>query len=1011
MGWNRHFEKFRHPQSLRMRLTLLVAALAVLVLLITSALISERAIDLIEQNPRQQLISASHTLSTTMTVWLESHVSALQNLLSLPDITSMNPQRQRPLLHNFAAAYPYVYLVSTTNLSGMNVARNDEEPPKDYSDRYWFLRARSGTPLVFESLIGRTIGRPALIVSMPIRRSSGEIVGVGMFATDLAQLTAQVHAAKLGQTGFAYLVDQEDRVIAHPDPAYASELRDLSAYPPVAALRNGTRGEVRFQDNAGRPWRSYVSQMKNGWGVVVQQQEDEWMLTRSLFQKVALGAIFSAVLVLMAATWWIVQRFLSPMEALAKSISRTAATEVIERTDLDALRQTLKGMRRKDEVGTLAESFDRMAERLQETLAKLGTELLQHRQTEVFLRESEEKYRTLVDHLNMGIYRNTPGPHGRFIQANPAMIKMFGYDSLEDFLRLSVSDLYQEAEDRSAFVRDITLLGSVRDKDLALRKKDGSPLWARVNAAAFYDASGKIQWIDGVIEDITEQKHAERALQDSEEKFRTLVDNVNVGITRISADQQGRVIQANQAMAKIFGYSDIAEAMASDITDHFNDLQEWRLFLTEMLSNGMVKGWEATMKKKDGTHLWISINATLQRDNKGRILWIDSVFEDVSERRKLEEQLAQAQKMEAIGTLAGGVAHDFNNILTAIIGYGNLLKPRIKPPNPASGYVDDILAAADRASNLTHSLLAFSRKQVLSPRTVDINAIVSRLEKLLLRVIGEDIEFKTILADEPLLIVADSGQIEQVLLNLSTNARDAMPDGGSLILRVDRVFISQTHPYLEPGPYALLSVSDTGSGIDEATRQRIFEPFFTTKERGKGTGLGLSIVYGIIKQHNGEIQVYSEPGKGTTFKIYLKLMETGVDSGVAETEKAPRGGTETILIAEDDPAVRRLMQSTLEQYGYSVIEAEDGEDAVAKFEAHRDEIRLVVLDVVMPKKNGKEAYDVIRRINSGVKVLFSSGYTADIIHKKGVLDEGLNFISKPVTPYHLLEKIRTILDR
>ncbi len=992
-----------------MRLTLLVTALAVMVLLITSAFINERAIDLIEQNPRQQLIAASHTLSTTMTVWLESHVSALQNLLSLPDITSMNPQRQRPLLQNFAAAYPYVYLVSTTNLTGMNVARNDGETPKDYSDRYWFLRARSGMPLVFESLIGRTIGRPALIVSMPIRRSGAKIVGVGMFATDLAQLTAQVHAAKLGQTGFAYLVDQQNRVIAHPDPAYANELRDLSAYPPVAALRNGTRGEVRFQDSAGRPWRSYVRQMENGWGVVVQQQEDEWMLTRSLFQKVALGTIFSAVLLLMAATWWIVHRFLSPMEALATSISRSAATGVIEKTELDALRQTLKGIRRKDEVGTLAESFDRMAERLQETLAKLGTELSQHRQTEVFLRESEEKYRSLVDHLNMGVYRNTPGPHGRFVQANPAMIKMFGYDSLEDFLHLSVSDLYQEAEDRAAFVRDITLLGSVRDKDLALRKKDGSPLWARVNAAAFYDASGKIQWIDGVIEDITEQKHAERALQESEEKFRTLVDNVNVGITRV--DQQGRVIQANQAMAKIFGYRDIAEAMASGITDRFNDLQEWRLFLAEMLRNGLVKGWEATMKKKDGTHLWISINATLQRDAKGQIRWIDSVFEDVSERRKLEEQLAQAQKMEAIGTLAGGVAHDFNNILTAIIGYGNLLKLRIKPPNPASGYVDDILAAADRASNLTHSLLAFSRKQVLSPKTVDINAIVSRLEKLLLRVIGEDIEFKTIPADEPLLIVADSGQIEQVLLSLSTNARDAMPDGGSLILRVDRVFIPQTHPYLEPGPYALLSVSDTGSGMDEATQQRIFEPFFTTKEQGKGTGLGLSIVYGIIKQHNGEIQVYSEPGKGTTFKIYLKLMETGVDAGVLETQKTPRRGTETILVAEDDPEVRRLMQSILEQYGYSVIEAENGEDAVAKFEAHRDEVRLVILDVVMPKKNGKEAYDVIRRMNAGVKVLFSSGYTADIIHKKGVLDEGLNFISKPVTPYHLLEKIRTILDR
>ena len=385
------------------------------------------------------------------------------------------------------------------------------------------------------------------------------------------------------------------------------------------------------------------------------------------------------------------------------------------------------------------------------------------------------------------------------------------------------------------------------------------------------------------------------------------------------------------------------------------------------------------------------------------------------DRKRLEDHLCHAQKMEAMGTLTGGVAHDFNNILTAIIGYGSLVRIGMKEDDPFRPYIKEILSAAEKAANLTRSLLAFSRKQIINPKPVNLNEIIRGIEKLLLRVIGEDVELRIMLNGEDLTIMADPGQIEQVLMNLCTNSRDAMPDGGLLtieteIITLDSEYI-KTHGYGETGKYALVSVTDTGIGIDENTRERIFEPFFTTKELGKGTGLGLAMAYGIIKQHNGYINVYSEPCKGTTFKIYLPLIKSEIAGAEPTALPPPKRGSETVLVAEDETVVRKLTRDVLEGYGYKVIEAEDGEDAINKFMENKERIHILLFDLIMPKKNGKEAYKEISRIRPDIKAIFMSGYTADIIHKKGILEKGLNFISKPVSPDELLRRVREVLDR
>ncbi|MDD2337551.1 MAG: response regulator [Geobacteraceae bacterium] len=386
------------------------------------------------------------------------------------------------------------------------------------------------------------------------------------------------------------------------------------------------------------------------------------------------------------------------------------------------------------------------------------------------------------------------------------------------------------------------------------------------------------------------------------------------------------------------------------------------------------------------------------------------------EQARLQEQLRQSQKMEAIGLLAGGIAHDFNNLLMAIISYGGILQMKMTEGDPLRPNVDKLLAVVDRAAGLTQSLLAFSRKQLIDLRPCNLNDIIRKVEKLLGRIIGEDIEIRTTFREDPLTVTADSGQIEQVLVNLATNARDAMPNGGLLsivseITEIDSYFI-KAHGYGEPGRYALCLVTDSGAGMDATTTKRIFEPFFTTKELGKGTGLGLAVVYGIVKQHDGYINAYSEPGIGTTFRVYLPLFQGGER---ADTEPAPLsllvGGTETILLAEDEAELRKLLMTVLTEFGYTVIEAEDGEDAVCQFTENRERIQLLLLDLIMPKKSGKDACDEIRKMASDVRTIFISGYPPDVIQGKGLLEEGCDLVMKPVTPQNLLRKIREVLGR
>ena len=506
-------------------------------------------------------------------------------------------------------------------------------------------------------------------------------------------------------------------------------------------------------------------------------------------------------------------------------------------------------------------------------------------------------------------------------------------------------------------------------------------------------------------------------LRESEAFLKNVVENIPIMVFVKEATEL-RYAAFNKAGEKLLGYS-AEEMLGRRDIDIFPEEQA-TFFMRmdrEVLARGdLLEIPEEAVKSRSGEDRILHTKKIPLFDSEGNARYLLGIAEDITDRKHLEEQLLQSQKMEALGQLAGGVAHDFNNLLMVIMGYSDMLKADSGFDPLQKEKVARIREAADKASQLTRSLLTFSRKQAMTPRVVNLRDVLQQVEKFLVRIIGEDVQLVSHFNDSGLLVKIDSGQIEQVLINLATNARDAMPKGGVLtigtgFLDVDDSFV-HAYGHGKPGRYAMISVSDTGSGMDEKTRNRIFEPFFTTKEVGKGTGLGMAIVYGIVNQHNGFIHVYSEEGAGTTFRIYIPLIEWELGAGEENIAPEPvRGGSETILVAEDDPGVRTLVREILVNAGYEVIFAEDGQDAVEKFLANRDTVKLIFMDIVMPKKSGTEAAREIRQFETDVKVLYSSGYTMDLLQRRDDFDEGTALVIKPILPYELLRKVRELLDK
>jgi two-component system cell cycle sensor histidine kinase/response regulator CckA len=643
-----------------------------------------------------------------------------------------------------------------------------------------------------------------------------------------------------------------------------------------------------------------------------------------------------------------------------------------------------------------------------------GPLVLSHRSYSLLaaLRSSEERFRTMFEHAGFGIA--LLGLDGRIITANTALGKMLEYER-DSLVGLSVDDLAHpdhRAEERALL--DSTVAGERDHYALEMRyvARNGSAVWGNVAGSLVRDVGSRPRFVITMIEDVTPRKAAQEAVREGEERYRELFENANDMV--FTVDEQARFTGVNGAAERLTGYG-ADRLIGASIADLFT--QECRELAMGQLASKIVgqpaATHEWTIRTASGREVALEVACAHVRA-RGRIVGVQGIARDLSERKELEQQLRQAQKMEAIGRLAGGIAHDFNNLMTAIMGYSELALQRLDDAPETHRDLQEIQKAADRATRLTRQLLAFSRKQVLQPTRIDLNDVVHDMEKMLARVIGDDVEIRTNFQRHLGGIEADRSQLEQVLLNLAVNARDAMPDGGTLTIETANVDVdgySVAEPGAVPaGQYVVLTVADTGAGMDEATRARLFEPFFTTKEVGKGTGLGLATVYGVVKQSGGFITVDSEPGQGAVFRIYLPRLgapNARDDRGRANVAPA---GTETILLVEDDDAVREIAAGILERSGYRVLSACDGVDALRELGESGEHVDLLLTDVVMPRLNGSALAERLSEERPALKVLFMSGYADDAIESDGTVRPGTDFIQKPFTASMLAAKVREVLD-
>jgi two-component system cell cycle sensor histidine kinase/response regulator CckA len=656
----------------------------------------------------------------------------------------------------------------------------------------------------------------------------------------------------------------------------------------------------------------------------------------------------------------------------------------------------------------------------------------ERRRAEAALRRSEERYRAFVQQSSEAIWcfeTGAPVPvdlsedeqiacffrDSYLSECNDAMAQMYGFHSSSEIVGARLADLMDRADPENdrmlrAFVRAGYRLA---DAETHERSATGE-LRVFVNNLVGIVEDGRLLRTWGTQRDLTAQRRAEEALRRSEESLRDFVDNAVFGIYRSALD--GKILMANRTLARMLGYASAGELLGRDMHQLYRDPGEREALIHEYGTADHFEGVEAVWQRKDGSAIPVRLSGRSIHDAAGRILAFESVVEDMSERRLLEQQLRQAQKMEAVGQLAGGMAHDFNNLLTAILTTAGLIEEEL--PIGASQVRGDLTLiknASRRGGDLISKLLAFARRQRLDLKPIALSDVVRDTASVLRRVVPEDIDLQLALDEGDTVVQADPGAIEQILMNLVTNARDAMPGGGTLRLETSRTTLSEeacaAQGWGAAGTYVVLGVSDTGQGMDANTQQHLFEPFFTTKPVDLGTGLGLAMVYGLVRQHDGYIDVKSAQGQGASIRVYLHASGRAVKRSTPAGEPEGFRGTETILLAEDEESLRRAAARVLERHGYKVLVASNGAEALALYRAHEAEIALVVADVVMPVLGGPQLIRELRQSGKSVKALFTSGYTERDVQETKALDPDQPFLAKPWAITDLLRRVREVLDQ
>jgi len=940
----------------------------------------------------------------------ELRIAAVRHLFTglaqLPAVHAHDPNSCTDVFQEIQKRFPELTAVVAATPNGEVFCSGVPFPRgTNLADRAYFQRALETRRFtVGEYVIGRVTGKPIVTLAYAAVDRSGTVRAVLAAGLDLSWLGPVAAQAGLAPGAVVSIIDRSGTILSRYPDHERWVGKSVPGFVQSAVVRNERLSETQGVDGIRRFYARTPLQPEGtgtadayvtvGIPTESARIEVDRLLTRNL-------TVYGIVAVLVFLGAWVG----SDVFVLRRINTLLVAARRLGAGDLSARTELRHGP---GELEQLARAFDDMAERLGQDTAEL-------RRAEVAARTSETRFRALLDGAPDAVV--VAGRDGRIVEVNGQAELMFGY-ARDELLGHPVEMLIPErarheySEHRAGYVS--VPAGRAMGSGLTLtgRRQDGTEVPVEISLSPV-EIEGDLLVIR-VIRDVTEQRRAAEEIAAQRRFLRAVIDlDPNLIFTK---DRLGRFTLANKAVADAYGTTPEALIGKSDadVNPNAEQVERFRRDDLEVLETGRDKFiHEERITDATGQERWLQTVKRAIAAVDGTANHVLGVATDITERKGLEIQLFQTQKLEAIGQLAGGVAHDFNNLLTVILGRCALLLSRLSPDASPRRDIDLIEKTAQRAAALTRQLLAFSRKQILEPKVLDLNAVVPGIATMLQRLIGEDIELVYRPGAELGRVKADPGQLEQVIMNLAVNARDAMPDGGRITIETGNVELGEhyarQHVGVQPGQYVMLALSDTGIGMDVATQARIFEPFFTTKAPGKGTGLGLSTVYGIVKQSDGNIWVYSEPGRGTTFKVYLPRVEDAAES-VQVIKPAPGRGTESILLVEDDEGVRALAREVLEDYGYTVFEARDVADAILIAERHTGPIHLLLSDVVMPQMSGRALAERLAPLRPEMKVLFMSGYTDNAIVHHGRLDSDASFVQKPFTPDALARKVREVLD-
>jgi PAS domain S-box-containing protein len=1010
-------EKAINTRSLTTTLSIAFITLSVAVLLIAGSFEIYFHFQTQRENVAVMQQHVARDAASAVSNFIQEKFSILETAVKLEnpaDISLKEQKKALQILLGLQPAFRHLVLLDSQEKKLAGVSRLPQVALERFMGQLGddlFSRIKQGTGYIGPVYVDEITSEPLVIMAVPVTDIFGDFQGTLMTEVNLKFMWDLVERLKIGEAGLAYVVDRQGNLIAFGDIARVlrgeniGRLKEVSEFIGNHKHADETGANISKGINGTTIVGTYVPLGTPDWAVVTE------LPVKEAYQKVIQSTVISAGIMLVMAIIAgliginVARRLSVPLLNLTGTATRIAEGNM-------GLMAPVEGPA---EVARLARAFNNMTGQLREMLTKeeertrkLQQEIVQRQLAEEALLESEGRYRTLTNNLNVGIYRNTVGSKGKFIEANPAIVKLFGYDSREEFIRTNVSDLYKNPDDRKKFNAKMLQNGAVLNEEEQLKKKDGKLFIASISAVSVKDEKGEVQYYDGIVEDITERKHMEKALRESEEKYRTVLETSTDPI--VVYDTEGKVTYFNPAFTRVFGWT-LEERLGKkmDVFVHDEEWPETRKMIDKVLAGESFSGFETRRYTKEGNIVHVNMSASIYKDQNGNLIGSVINLRDISEQKKLETQLQRAQKMEAIGALAGGVAHDLNNILSGIVSYPELLLLDLPQDSPFKKPLLTIQKSGAKAAAIVQDLLTLARRGVAVTDVVNLNHIISdymqspEYEKLLS--FHPNTSMKTNLETDLLDIMGSPVHLTKTVMNLISNAAEATLNGGTITIATKNQYIDKPFRGYEgviEGDYVVLIIADDGIGISLKDMEQIFEPFFTKKVMGRsGTGLGMSVVWGTVKDHNGYIDVQSKEGKGTSFTLYFPVTrkKRAIDESLLSIEEY-MGKGESILVVDDVEEQREIATKMLKKLGYSVTSVSSGEEALEYIKNNSAD--LIVLDMIMdPGINGRETYERIIKIHPNQKAVIASGFAETYDAKKAQKLGAGQYIKKPYT----LEKI------